>query len=151
MNYEVVSKEQFARMSRSNLFIDQGSFNKELYATSVDSIRRIVQSGKICVLTMNSTVSFEFCFICLLIMLVVGRQFQFIFNFTLFICWFCKGYAMFFTSWFYFIEFLLSFKLLFTVFKNSNYFLRYDRSKSGCITGFLWEAQSKTVNILKSL
>jgi len=55
MNYEVVSKEQFARMSRSNLFIDQGSFNKELYATSVDSIRRIVQSGKICVLTMNST------------------------------------------------------------------------------------------------
>ena len=43
------------------------------------------------------------------------------------------------------------FKLLFTVLKNSNYFLRYDRSKSGCITGFLQEAQSKTVNILKSL
>ena len=81
MNYEVVSKEQFARMSRSNLFIDQGSFNKELYATSVDSIRRIVQSGKICVLTMNSTVSFEFCFIYLLIMLIFDRQFQFILNF----------------------------------------------------------------------
>ena len=35
-----------------------------------------------------------------------------------------------------FIEFLLSFKLLFTVLKNSNYFLKYDRLKSGRITGF---------------
>ena len=39
---------------------------------------------------------------------------------------------MFFTSWSYFVEFL---KLLFTVLKNSNYFLRYDWSKSGHITG----------------
>ena len=51
---------------------------------------------------------------------------------------------MFFTSWSYFIEFLLRFKLLFTVLKNSNYFLWYDQSKSGCITGSLWKGKTKT-------
>ena len=51
---------------------------------------------------------------------------------------------MFFTSWSYFIEFLLSFKLLFTVLKNSYYLLKYDRSKSEATTGYLWEAQTKT-------
>ena len=35
-----------------------------------------------------------------------------------------------------YFEFLLSFKLLFTALKNLNYFLRYDWSKLGCITGF---------------
>ena len=35
---------------------------------------------------------------------------------------------MFYTSWSYFKEFLTSFKLLFTVLKNSNNFLRYDKS-----------------------
>merc|ERR1712240_47002 len=48
-------------------------------------------------------------------------------------------------------SFKISFKLFFTALKNSNYFLRYDRSKLGRITGSLWEAQSKTANILKSL
>ena len=61
------------------------------------------------------------------------------------------GYAMFSTSLSNFIEFLPSFKMLFTVLLNSNYFLRNDRSKLGHITGFLWEAQSKTAKILKSL
>ena len=40
--------------------------------------------------------------------------------------------------------------MLFTDFKNSKYFLRYDRSKSEATTGSLWEAQTKTANILKS-
>ena len=36
----------------------------------------------------------------------------------------------------FFKEFLLSLKLLFTILKNSNQFLRYDRSKSRHIIGF---------------
>ena len=42
------------------------------------------------------------------------------------------------------VEFLLSFKLLFKVLKSSNYFLKYDWSKSGSITGSLWEGKIKT-------
>ena len=34
--------------------------------------------------------------------------------------------------------------MLFTDFRNSKQFLRYDRSKSEAITGSLWEAQTKT-------
>ena len=34
--------------------------------------------------------------------------------------------------------------MLFTDFKNSKLFLRYDQSKSKATTGFLWEAQTKT-------
>ena len=34
--------------------------------------------------------------------------------------------------------------MLFTDFKNSKYFLRYDRLKSEATTGSLWEAQTKT-------
>ena len=44
----------------------------------------------------------------------------------------------------FFIKFLLSFKMLFTVLKNSNYFLRYDQSKSSRTTGSLWEGETKT-------
>ena len=39
--------------------------------------------------------------------------------------------------------------MIFTDFKNSKSFLRYDRSKSVATTGSLWEAQTKTANILK--
>ena len=41
--------------------------------------------------------------------------------------------------------------MLFTDFKNSKLFMRYSRSKSETTTGSLWEAQTKTANILKSL
>ena len=34
--------------------------------------------------------------------------------------------------------------MLFTDFRNSKKFLRYDRSKSEATTGSLWEAQTKT-------
>ena len=34
--------------------------------------------------------------------------------------------------------------MLFTDFRNSKPFLRYDRSKSEATTGTLWEAQAKT-------
>ena len=51
---------------------------------------------------------------------------------------------MFFTSWSYFIKFLLSFKMLFTVLKKLYYFVRYDQSKSDRLTGSLWERETKT-------
>ena len=51
---------------------------------------------------------------------------------------------MFFTSRSDFIEFFLSFKMLFTVLENSNYFLSYDQLKSGRIIGALWEGKTKT-------
>ena len=35
--------------------------------------------------------------------------------------------------------------MLFTDFRNSKYFLRYDRSKPEATTGTLWEEQTKTV------
>ena len=41
--------------------------------------------------------------------------------------------------------------MLFTEFESSEYFLRYDGSKSDTATDFLWEAQTKTAKKTISL
>lgn len=40
---------------RADRFIEVGQFQDHYYATSVDSVRQVLQSGRVCVLNVNLT------------------------------------------------------------------------------------------------
>nr|XP_055068095.1 MAGUK p55 subfamily member 4 isoform X3 [Misgurnus anguillicaudatus] len=48
--YHFVSKEQFDNMVCSHRFIEFGEFKSHLYGTSIDAVKEVLASGKICVI-----------------------------------------------------------------------------------------------------
>lgn len=49
-DYYFVSREMFETAIMANKFIEYGDFEKNLYGTSVDAVKEVVNNGKICVL-----------------------------------------------------------------------------------------------------
>ena len=47
VDYYFVSKQQFETMSRENLFLEHGEYDKQMYGTSTASIKSILNSGKV--------------------------------------------------------------------------------------------------------
>ena len=57
-DYYFVSREMFEEAIIANKFIEHGDFEKNLYGTSVDAVREVVNNGKICVLNTDPEVRF---------------------------------------------------------------------------------------------
>ena len=57
-DYYFVSREMFEAAIIANKFIEHGDFEKNLYGTSVDAVREVVNNGKICVLNTDPEVRF---------------------------------------------------------------------------------------------
>ncbi|XP_041430342.1 MAGUK p55 subfamily member 5 [Xenopus laevis] len=53
-DYHFVSRQTFDADISSGKFIESGEFEKNLYGTSVDSIRQVINSGKICLLCLHT-------------------------------------------------------------------------------------------------
>ena len=53
-----MSREMFEAAIIANKFIEHGDFEKNLYGTSVDAVREVVNNGKICVLNTDPEVRF---------------------------------------------------------------------------------------------
>ncbi|XP_053553659.1 protein PALS1 [Bombina bombina] len=53
-DYHFVSRQMFESDNASGKFIEFGEFEKNLYGTSVDSVRQIINSGKICLLSLHT-------------------------------------------------------------------------------------------------
>lgn len=56
-DYHFVTHEEFENDVAGNKFIEKGEFEKNSYGTSVDSVRQVINSGKICVLNLDPEVS----------------------------------------------------------------------------------------------
>lgn len=52
-DYCFISREVFEHDINSNKFIEYGEFEKNFYGTSLDSVQTVVESGKICVLSLH--------------------------------------------------------------------------------------------------
>ncbi|KAM4690113.1 protein PALS1 [Rhinophrynus dorsalis] len=53
-DYHFVSRQTFEADISSGKFIEFGEFEKNLYGTSVDSVRQVINSGKICLLSLHT-------------------------------------------------------------------------------------------------
>ncbi|OCT68847.1 hypothetical protein XELAEV_18040151mg [Xenopus laevis] len=53
-DYHFVSRQTFDADISSGKFIESGEFEKNLYGTSVDSVRQVINSGKICLLCLHT-------------------------------------------------------------------------------------------------
>ncbi|KAM9294095.1 protein PALS1 [Gastrophryne carolinensis] len=53
-DYHFVSRQTFEADITSGKFIEYGEFEKNLYGTSVDSVRQVINSGKICLLSLST-------------------------------------------------------------------------------------------------
>lgn len=56
-DYHFVSRQAFEADIAAGKFIEHGEFEKNLYGTSVDSVRQVINSGKICLLNLHTQVS----------------------------------------------------------------------------------------------
>lgn len=56
VDFHFVSVSEFESMVETSRFIEYGSYQKTLYGTAVDSVNKIVDSGKICVLNLHAQV-----------------------------------------------------------------------------------------------
>lgn len=56
-DYHFVSRQTFETDIVAGKFIEYGEFEKNLYGTSVDSVRQVINSGKICLLSLSTQVS----------------------------------------------------------------------------------------------
>jgi len=54
-DYHFVSRAVFEADAASGKFLEMGEYDKHFYGTSLDSIRQVVNSGKICVLNLQPT------------------------------------------------------------------------------------------------
>ena len=57
IDYHFVTKQKFEQDILTGKFVEHGEFERSIYGTSLDSIRRVVESGKICVLNLHPQVS----------------------------------------------------------------------------------------------
>lgn len=53
-DYHFVSRQTFEADIASGKFIEYGEFEKNLYGSSVDSVRQVINSGKICLLSLHT-------------------------------------------------------------------------------------------------
>lgn len=53
-DYHFVSRQAFEADIGVHKFIEHGEFEKNLYGTSIDSVRQVINSGKICVLNLHT-------------------------------------------------------------------------------------------------
>lgn len=56
-DYLFVSRQFFEADIATNKFIEHGEYEKNLYGTSIDSVRQVINSGKICLLNLHTQVS----------------------------------------------------------------------------------------------
>lgn len=56
-DYHFVSRQTFEMDAAAGKFIESGEFEKNLYGTSTDSVRQLINSGKICLLCLHTQVS----------------------------------------------------------------------------------------------
>jgi len=54
--YHFVSKHEFEADVAEGRFVEYGEHEKQLFGTSMDSIRQVVNSGKVCVLNFHPQV-----------------------------------------------------------------------------------------------
>ena len=52
-DYNFVSRGQFEEYVGSKRFVEHGEFDKQYYGTSLDAVRTVINSGKICVLNLQ--------------------------------------------------------------------------------------------------
>lgn len=57
-DYHFVSRQAFEADIAAGKFIEHGEFEKNLYGTSIDSVRQVINSGKICLLSLRTQVKF---------------------------------------------------------------------------------------------
>lgn len=55
-DYHFVSRQAFEMDAAAGKFIESGEFEKNLYGTSTDSVRQLINSGKICLLCLHTQV-----------------------------------------------------------------------------------------------
>lgn len=55
-DYHFVSRQAFEMDTAAGKFIESGEFEKNLYGTSTDSVRQLINSGKICLLCLHTQV-----------------------------------------------------------------------------------------------
>uniref|UniRef100_A0A803TW75 Protein PALS1 n=1 Tax=Anolis carolinensis TaxID=28377 RepID=A0A803TW75_ANOCA len=53
-DYHFVSRQVFEADIAAGKFIEHGEFEKNLYGTSIDSVRQVINSGKICLLNLHT-------------------------------------------------------------------------------------------------
>ncbi|KAJ7399369.1 MAGUK p55 subfamily member 5 [Pitangus sulphuratus] len=53
-DYHFVSRQAFESDIAAGKFIEYGEFEKNLYGTSIDSVRQVINSGKICLLNLHT-------------------------------------------------------------------------------------------------
>uniref|UniRef100_A0A9L0S5T6 Protein PALS1 n=1 Tax=Equus caballus TaxID=9796 RepID=A0A9L0S5T6_HORSE len=53
-DYHFVSRQAFEADIAAGKFIEHGEFEKNLYGTSIDSVRQVINSGKICLLSVRT-------------------------------------------------------------------------------------------------
>ena len=56
-DYFFTARHLFEADIRANKFVEHGHYQKDYYGTSLESIRTVVNSGKICVLNLHPQVS----------------------------------------------------------------------------------------------
>lgn len=55
--YYFISRDAFEADIAENKFVEYGEYEKHLFGTSMEAIRQVVNSGKICVLNFHPQVS----------------------------------------------------------------------------------------------
>lgn len=55
-DYHFVSRQAFEMDAAAGKFIESGEFEKNLYGTSTDSVRQLINSSKICLLCLHTQV-----------------------------------------------------------------------------------------------
>ena len=55
-DYYFVPRAIFEADIMSNKFVEHGEYEKNLYGTSLDSIRQVINAGKICILNLHAEV-----------------------------------------------------------------------------------------------
>lgn len=60
-DYHFVTRAEFETAIAANKFIESGEYEKNIYGTSVDAVRQVINSGKICVLNTDPEVGNSKC------------------------------------------------------------------------------------------
>ncbi|NXF18290.1 MPP5 protein, partial [Rhodinocichla rosea] len=63
-DYHFISRQAFESDIAAGKFIEYGEFEKNLYGTSIDSVRQVINSGKICLLNLHTQVWQNSCLSC---------------------------------------------------------------------------------------
>lgn len=53
-DYHFVSLKDFETMISDNEFLEHGSFQKDLYGTTINAVQKVIDSGKICVINLHA-------------------------------------------------------------------------------------------------